>query len=72
MRALDDNRQILEDLKEKEKTMPAGDIAANIRKRISDIRDLLLKAEAALDRKRDPERHFQTIDLILQDLKFEG
>ena len=66
-----ENWDKLEGLKERQKTMPSGDVAANLRKRISDIRDLLIKADTALEAKRSPAKYVHIVELILNDLEYE-
>ena len=68
---LDDNVARLEALKEKEREMPAGDLAATYRKRISDISGLICKADVAMEKDKSPEKYFQTIDTIFNDLEYE-
>jgi hypothetical protein len=52
--------------------MPSGDLAATYRKRISDISALIIKADAAMGKDKSPERYFQTIDTIFNDLEYEN
>ena len=69
IRTLEEKIAQLEALAEKERELPAGDEAANVRKRISDIRGLIIKADGAMQSNHSPEKYFAIIDNIFEDLE---
>lgn len=68
MRAeIDKNMERLEALKGKEKTLPPGDIAARVRKRIDDINTLMIKADAMSARGRNPSFVLDRIENLMDE-----
>lgn len=62
----------IKEWQEKTKELPAGDELAEIKRRVSDIRDLMIKAEVAGLKGKSPEKYFIRISHLLSNLENHG